>query len=115
VEGVAGRRVGEGSGAGLHSGGLRGSEGEVCCIGGREHTGRRRAAWLSGERSARGQEAAGQRPERHVHGSGRGGAHGWAVAAACGRGETEEGERELDEGDLNAISEKCRDLTVMHQ
>jgi hypothetical protein len=68
VEGVAGQRVGEGSGAGLHSGGLRSSDGEVCCIGGREHTGRRRATWPSGERSARGQEAAGQRPERHVHG-----------------------------------------------
>jgi hypothetical protein len=68
VEGVAGQRVGEGSGAGLHSGGLRSSDGEVCCIGGREHTGRRQATWPSGERSARGQEAAGQRPERHVHG-----------------------------------------------
>jgi hypothetical protein len=40
-------------------------------------------------------------------GSGRGGAHGRAVAAACSRGETEEGEREVDEGDPNAISEKC--------
>jgi hypothetical protein len=48
-------------------------------------------------------------------GSGRGGAHGRAVAAACGRGETEEGEREVDEGDLNAILGKCRDLSVMHQ
>jgi hypothetical protein len=37
------------------------------------------------------------------------------VAAACGRGETEEGEREVDEGDPIAISEKCRELIVMHQ
>jgi hypothetical protein len=30
----------------------------------------------------------------------QGGAHGRAVAAACGRGKTEEGEREVDEGGL---------------
>jgi hypothetical protein len=54
VGGMAGRRVGEGSGAGLHSGGLHGSDGEVCYTSGREHTGRRRAMWPSGERSARG-------------------------------------------------------------
>jgi hypothetical protein len=120
VEGVAGRCVGEGSGAGLHSGGLRGSGGEVCCTGDREHTGRRRATWPSGERPARGREAAGQRPERHVHG--RRGVREqqrrrtWpGSGGACGRGETEEGEREVDEGDPNAISEKCRDRTVKHR
>jgi hypothetical protein len=32
---------------------------------------------------------------------GRDGAHGREVAAACGRGETEEGEREVDEEGLN--------------
>jgi hypothetical protein len=37
------------------------------------------------------------------------------VAAACGRGETQEGEREVDEGDPNAILEKYRDLTVKHR
>jgi hypothetical protein len=118
---VAWRRVGEGSSAGLHSGGLRGSDGEVCCTGGREHTGRRRATWPSGERSARGREAAGQRPERHVHGRrglrerqrrrtwpGSGGGV-WQRRNRGGR------EREVDEGDPNAISEKCRDLTIMHQ
>jgi hypothetical protein len=106
--------VGEGSGAGLHGGGLRGSDGEVCCTGVREHTGRRRATWPSEERLARGREAAGQRPERHVHGR-RGVRERQRRRTWLGSGETEEGEREVDEGDPNAISEKCRDLSVMHQ
>jgi hypothetical protein len=44
--------------------------------------------------------------ERHVDGAeqrwgGGGGTHGRVVAAACGREETEEGEREVDEGVFN--------------
>jgi hypothetical protein len=37
---------------------------------------------------------------RAAHGR-QGGAHGRAVAVACGRGKTEEGEREVDEGGLD--------------
>jgi hypothetical protein len=40
----------------------------------------------------------------------QGGAHGWAVAAACGRGEAEEGEREVDEGGLNSKIQKRQGL-----
>jgi hypothetical protein len=46
--------VGEGSGAGLHGGGLRSSDGEVRCTGGRGHSGRRRAAWQGEGKPARG-------------------------------------------------------------
>jgi hypothetical protein len=44
VEEVARRRMGEGSGADLHSGSLRGSDGEVLYRRQRAHS-RRRAAW----------------------------------------------------------------------
>jgi hypothetical protein len=42
------------SGAGLHGGGLRSSDGEVRCTGGREHSGRWRAAWRGEGKPARG-------------------------------------------------------------
>jgi hypothetical protein len=41
--------VGEGSGAGLHDGGLRNSDGEVRCTGGRKLSGGQRVAWQGGE------------------------------------------------------------------
>jgi hypothetical protein len=41
--------VGEGSGAGLHGGGLWSSDGEVRCTGGRRLSGGQRVAWQGGE------------------------------------------------------------------
>jgi hypothetical protein len=95
--------VGEGSGAGLHDGGLRSSDGEVRCTGGRRLSGGQRVACQGGESRREGRQQRGKDRSDTCTGaegcwSGRGGAPGRAVAAACGRGETEEMEREVDEG-----------------
>jgi hypothetical protein len=95
--------VGKGSGAGLQGSGLRSSDGEVHCTGGRRLSGGQRVACQGGESRREGGQRRGKDRSDTCTGaegcwSGRGGAPGRAVAAACGRGETEEREREVDEG-----------------
>jgi hypothetical protein len=77
-----------------------------CCDGERRRSAARAGGGRRGE--ARGSQCEGGKRRGRDRGdtcmgaegcwSGRGGAHGRAVAAACGRGEAEEREREVDEG-----------------